>query len=208
MFQGNHSTAGKIKKMRLSGLIVMLLMLTGCQSLLSKTKSSEPAPNEVASAILDEEICLFEHAPKDFEHNCDMRFWVNEWVVANATSWSERKATIKAMENSEYDIVRAYVLTLPNDTPYQDRLRAQLALDTLSDKFTASAKEVVNVVAAEQNNQLMQLESALVVLEKENTQRGEALQQLRDDAVSLRKKLEELLQIEAALMDKNRSTQQ
>ncbi|MEC8374152.1 MAG: hypothetical protein VX078_04975, partial [Pseudomonadota bacterium] len=64
------------------------------------------------------------------------------------------------------------------------------------------------VVAAEQNNQLMQLESALVVLEMENTQRGEALQQLRDDAVSLRKKLEELLQIEAALMDKNRSTQQ
>ena len=194
--------------MRLSGLIVMLLMLTGCQSLLSKPKSSEPAPNEAARAILDEDICLFEHAPKDFEHNCDMRFWINEWVVASATSWSERKATIKEMGNSRYDIVRAYVLTLPNDTPYQDRLRAQLALDTLSEKFTASAKEVINVVAAEQNNQLMQLESALVVLEKENTQRGEALQQLRDDAVSLRKKLEELLQIEAALMDKNRSTQQ
>lgn len=194
--------------MRLSGLIVMLLMLTGCQSLLGKQKSSEPAPNEAASAILDEDICLFEHAPKDFEHNCDMRFWINEWVVASATSWSERKATIKEMGNSQYDIVRAYVLTLPNDTPYQDRLRAQLALDTLSEKFTASAKEVINVVAAEQNNQLMQLESALVVLEKENTQRGEALQQLRDDAVSLRKKLEELLQIEAALMDKNRSTQQ
>ena len=194
--------------MRLSGLIVMLLMLTGCQSLLSKTKSSEPTPNEAARAILDEVICLFEHAPKDFEHNCDMRFWINEWVVASATSWSERKATIKEMGNSQYDIVRAYVLTLPNDTPYQDRLRAQLALDTLSEKFTASAKEVINVVAAEQNNQLMQLESALVVLEKENTQRGEALQQLRDDAVSLRKKLEELLQIEAALMDKNRSTQQ
>jgi hypothetical protein len=208
MFQGNHSTAGTIKKMRLSGLIVMLLMLTGCQSLLSKPKSSEPAPNEAARAILDEDICLFEHAPKDFEHNCDMRFWINEWVVASATSWSERKATIKEMGNSQYDIVRAYVLTLPNDTPYQDRLRAQLALDTLSEKFTASAKEVINVVAAEQNNQLMQLESALVVLEKENTQRGEALQQLRDDAVSLRKKLEELLQIEAALMDKNRSTQQ
>lgn len=194
--------------MRLSGLIVMLLMLTGCQSLLSKPKNSEPAPNEAARAILDEDICLFEHAPKDFEHNCDMRFWINEWVVASATSWSERKATIKEMGNSQYDIVRAYVLTLPNDTPYQDRLRAQLALDTLSEKFTASAKEVINVVAAEQNNQLMQLESALVVLEKENTQRGEALQQLRDDAVSLRKKLEELLQIEAALMDKNRSTQQ
>ena len=194
--------------MRLSGLILMLLMLAGCQSLLSKPKSNEPAPNEAAKAILDEDICLFEHAPKDFEHNCDMRFWINEWVVASATSWSERKATIKEMGNSQYDIVRAYVLTLPNDTPYQDRLRAQLAIDTLSEKFTASAKEVINVVAAEQNNQLMQLESALVVLEKENTQRGEALQQLRDDAVSLRKKLEELLQIEAALMDKNRSTQQ
>ena len=54
----------------------------------------------------------------------------------------------------------------------------------------------------------MQFESALVVLEKENTSRGEKLIELQNELDGLRKKLEELLQIEATLMDKNRSTQQ
>ena len=54
----------------------------------------------------------------------------------------------------------------------------------------------------------MQLESAMVVLEQENTSRGEKLKMLEKEVDNLRKKLEELLQIEATLMDKNRSTQQ
>ena len=62
--------------------------------------------------------------------------------------------------------------------------------------------------AASHNNQIMQLESAMVVLEQENTSRGEKVKALEIEAVNLRKKLEELLQIEATLMDKNRSTQQ
>jgi hypothetical protein len=48
----------------------------------------------------------------------------------------------------------------------------------------------------------------MVVLEQENTSRGEQLEALNKEAINLRKKLEELLQIEATLMDKNRSTQQ
>jgi hypothetical protein len=67
---------------------------------------------------------------------------------------------------------------------------------------------VVTVIAASHNNQIMQLESAMVVLEQENTSRGEKVKALEIEAVNLRKKLEELLQIEATLMDKNRSTQQ
>ncbi|MFT5177145.1 MAG: hypothetical protein ACI90R_000180, partial [Alteromonas macleodii] len=71
-----------------------------------------------------------------------------------------------------------------------------------------TAQEVVTVIAASHNNQIMQLESAMVVLEQENTSRGEKVKALEIEAVNLRKKLEELLQIEATLMDKNRSTQQ
>lgn len=194
--------------MRLSGLIVMLLMLTGCQSLLSKPEERVPTTNSNQALTFDKQVCIYDEPPKEFHNNCDMRFWVSEWVKANSTSWSQRKAALNKMGNSQYAIVRTYILTLPNDTPYQDRLRAQLALDAISDDFTASAQQILNTVAAEQNNQLMQLESALVVLEKENTKRGEALEKLKSDTASLRKKLEELLKIEAALMDKNRSTQQ
>ena len=87
-------------------------------------------------------------------------------------------------------------------------MRAQLALNDIAGEFTATAQQVVNVIAASQNNQIMQLESAMVVLEQENTSRGEKVKALEKEAVNLRKKLEELLQIEATLMDKNRSTQQ
>jgi hypothetical protein len=119
-----------------------------------------------------------------------------------------RKTRIKALESTPYDVVKGYILSLPNDTPYQDRLRAQLLLDGISDNFTPTAQEVVKVVAGKQNRQLMELESALVILEKENTARGEQINQLENDATNLRKKLAELLQIEATLMDKSRSTQQ
>jgi len=186
----------------------MLLMLTGCQSLLSKPEERVTTTNSHQALTLDNHVCIYDQPPKEFDNNCDMRFWISEWVRANSTSWSKRKAALKKLGNSQYDIVRTYILTLPNDTPYQDRLRAQLALDAISEEFTASAQQILNTVAADQNNQLMQLESALVVLEKENTKRGEALEKLRGDTASLRKKLEELLKIEAALMDKNRSTQQ
>ena len=87
-------------------------------------------------------------------------------------------------------------------------MRAQLALDDIAGTFTPTAQEVINVIAASHNNQIMQLESAMVVLEQENTSRGEKLKALEKEAFNLRKKLEELLQIEATLMDKNRSTQQ
>ena len=86
-------------------------------------------------------------------------------------------------------------------------MQTQLALDDIAIGLTPSAKAVIDTVASEQNNQLMQLESALVVIEKENTQRGERLRVLEQEAANLRAKLEELLRIEATLMDKNRSTQ-
>ena len=81
-------------------------------------------------------------------------------------------------------------------------------MNNIAGGFTPAAQELINVVAGAQNNQIMQLESAMVVLEQENTSRGEQLEALNKEAINLRKKLEELLQIEATLMDKNRSTQQ
>ena len=104
--------------------------------------------------------------------------------------------------------MHAYILTLPNDTPYQDKLRAQLAVNDVLEGFKPVSRKAIDVIASEQNNLLMQFESALVVLEKENTSRGEKLIELQNELDGLRKKLEELLQIEATLMDKNRSTQQ
>ena len=194
--------------MRKSGLIVALLVLTGCQSLTRNNDNAGEPEKVTPVAKIERGFCLFDEPPEGFEHNCDTTYWLNTWIAAANQPWLERKQVLKALTDSAFDTLHAYVLTLPTDTPYQDWLRAQLALDEIAGSFTPTAQEVINVIAASHNNQIMQLESAMVVLEQENTLRGEKLKALEKEAVNLRKKLEELLQIEATLMDKNRSTQQ
>lgn len=194
--------------MRISGLIVALLVLTGCQSL-SRNNDSADEPEKVTPVVkVDRGFCLFDEPPPTFDNNCDATYWVNKWIEAANQPWLDRKQTLSGLGKSYFDTLHAYILTLPNDTPYQDRLRAQLALDDIAGDFTPSAQELIKVIASTQNNQVMQLESAMVVLEQENTSRGEKLKALEKEVHNLRKKLEELLQIEATLMDKNRSTQQ
>jgi len=194
--------------MRISGLIVALLVLTGCQSLTRNNDNTNEAEKVSPVAKVERGFCLFDEPPQTFEHNCDATYWLNKWIDAANQSWLKRKHTLKSLSDSVYDTLHAYILTLPNDTPYQDRLRAQLAVNNIAGGFTPAAQELINVVAGAQNNQIMQFESAMVVLEQENTSRGEQLEALNKEAINLRKKLEELLQIEATLMDKNRSTQQ
>jgi len=190
--------------MRISGLIVA----TGCQSLTRNNDNAGEPEKVTPVAKIERDLCLFDEAPQGFEHNCDAVYWLNTWISSANQPWLERKQALKALGDSAFDTLHAYILTLPTDTPYQDRLRAQLALDDIANKFTPTAQEVINVIAGSHNNQIMQLESAMVVLEQENTSRGEKVKALEIEAVNLRKKLEELLQIEATLMDKNRSTQQ
>ncbi|MGK0503745.1 MAG: hypothetical protein ACJARF_002522, partial [Alteromonadaceae bacterium] len=132
-------------------------------------------------------------------------YWLEVWLEADATPWIERKAQLTALGQSKKDKIHAYLLSLSSDTPYQDRLRAQLSIDDLMPEFTDAAALVIDVVVSNPNKQLMELESALSVLSKENTLRGQELQKLYAELKAQQKKLEELLQIEATLMDKNRN---
>lgn len=196
--------------MKKRGLIVAALLLTGCQSVYNSTDEAlakQTATVESRVAQVERHFCLFEEPNQDIRYNCDPRYWLNTWILAANTPWSVRKEQFSKLDNSIMGILHRYILALPSDTPYQIRLQTQLALDDIALGLTPPAKAVIDAVASEQNNQLMQLESALVVIEKENTQRGERLQVLEQEAANLRAKLEELLRIEATLMDKNRSTQ-
>ncbi|WP_334061396.1 hypothetical protein [Alteromonas genovensis] len=194
--------------MRLSCFFIAVFFLVGCESLKDVSKeASDESPTHTQTA-LGSTFCFYENPPEDFLHNCDAKHWVGIWVNASEQPWSQRQQTLVTLTNSDYDRLHAYILTLMNDTPYQNKLRAQLAFNEISPRFTEQSRKVIDVIAGAQNNQLMQFESALVVLEKENTSRGEKLITLQNEIDSLRKKLEELLQIEATLMDKNRSTQQ
>ena len=193
--------------MRISCMILTLTLLSGC-SLLSKQQYEqidEATPPSVKETKKDDKLCLFDIAPSSFTHNCDLFYWLQVWIDADKTPWSERKVVLAQLGQSEHDRIIAFLLSLPSDTPYQDRLRAQLGMQELLPELTPDVASIVNVVAMKPNKQRMELESAMSVLRKENAHRKEALQQLRTELEIQQQKLDELLQIEATLMDKNRS---
>ena len=112
--------------MRISGLIVALLVLTGCQSLTRNNDNAGEPEKVTPVAKIERGLCLFVEPPQGFEHNCDATYWLNAWIDAANQPWLERKQALKALGDTASDTLHAYVLTLPTDTPYQDRLRAQL----------------------------------------------------------------------------------
>lgn len=196
--------------MRIIVLMLTASLVSACGVLPEKAKETPPKVKQPATPqVVDEDkLCWFDETPKTFEHNCDWRFWANVWLTADATPWVKRKQLIATLGSSEADILNKYFLTLPTDTPYQDKLRAQLALDEMSAQFSDNARVLFNTIAIKPNKQQMELESAMSVLSKESARNVQALKALRAELNAQQQKLEELLQIEATLMDKSRSSQQ
>jgi hypothetical protein len=196
--------------MRIIMFVLTASLVSACGMLPEKevekpTVVKEPTKPKV---VKKDQLCWFDEAPPSFAHNCDLHFWTNVWLTADATPWVKRKQLIEALGNTEADRLNKYFLTLPTDTPYQDKLRAQLALDEVSPMFSDSARLLFNTIAVKPNKQQMELESAMSVLSKENARNVQALEALRAELDAQQQKLEELLQIEATLMDKSRSNQQ
>ena len=192
-------------------VLMLAIALTSACSVLSESKTAEVTPQETPPTqlqVVKHNVCWFTHAPEGFPANCDVRFWVNLWLDADSTPWSERKEAIAQLGKTEEDKLRQFFLTLPTDTPYQDKLRAQLALDDITDQFTELSKTLLLTIAVKPNKQQMELESAMSVLSKENAHNALALKSLQKELDAQQRKLEELLQIEATLMDKSRSNQQ
>jgi hypothetical protein len=194
--------------MKIPVLVVGLLMLSGCSVLSSITgKLSDNERNSQDTNVLDNaELCVVVREEANLEHNCDMAYWLNLWLVADDTPWLERKQSLSSLDNSMHDTLLRYFLTLPNDTPYQERLGAQLSIDAIEAKMTPAFARVIRTVAMQQNKQLMELESALSVLVKQNATLSNEMSALTTQLQEQQKKINALLKIETTLMDKSRSS--
>jgi hypothetical protein len=194
--------------MKIPVLVVGLLMLSGCSVLSSITgKLSDNERNSQDTNVLDNaELCVVVREEANLEHNCDMAYWLNLWLVADDTPWLERKQLLSSLDNSMHDTLLRYFLTLPNDTPYQERLGAQLSIDAIEAKMTPAFARVIRTVAMQQNKQLMELESALSVLVKQNATLSNEISALTTQLQEQQKKINALLKIETTLMDKSRSS--
>ncbi|MBU2977408.1 hypothetical protein [Alteromonas sp. C1M14] len=195
--------------MRIKILLPVVFVLGGCAAIDNKSDTSvQPVETNVIYQPKDDEpLCLVNEASQTFERACDLSYWIGMWVEAAHAPWPQRKERIAALSDSTEDTITKVVLSLPVDTPYQSRLRAQHWLGTLTDVLNPDIAPVINTLVKDPNGEMLELESAMVILNRVNTDKQKQLEMLEQELKLQTEKMEELLKIEATLMDKNRSNQ-
>lgn len=195
--------------MRIKILLPVVIVLNGCAAIEQKDEVSvQPVEsNIIHQRIESKPLCLVNKASQTFEHACDLSYWINMWVKAAHTPWPERKDKIAALSDSTEDTIIKVILSLPVDTPYQSRLRAQHWLETLTAVLHPDIAPIIDILVKDPNGEMLELESAMVILNRVNTDKQKQLDMLEQELKTQTKKMEELLKIEASLLDKNRSNQ-
>lgn len=201
--------------MRIIPVALLLATVSGCASLMEDAPTPSPTTTSVAEPepapvpdVSEDEICMVARQHDEVEHNCDLAYWINLWVEADRTDWPERKKIMSGLSSRFGDTLHRILLSMPTDTPYQDRLRAQRLIKDIVPLLTPQARVVVRTLLAHPNEQLLEFESAISLLSRVNARQASTIDNLKEELEAQQKKVEELLQIEATLMDKNRSNQQ
>ncbi len=203
--------------MRIITVAILVATVSGCASLMEDSPTPSPTTTSVAEPkplslplpdVSDDEICMVARQHEEVEHNCDLAYWINLWVEADRTDWPQRKKIMAGLSSRFGDTLHRVLLSMPTDTPYQDRLRAQRLIKDITPLLTPEARVVVQTLLAHPNEQLLEFESAISLLSRVNARQASTIDNLKEELEAQQKKVEELLQIEATLMDKNRSNQQ
>ncbi|OFC69438.1 hypothetical protein [Alteromonas confluentis] len=196
--------------MRIKLLLPIVVLLGGCAAI----EGNQSAPvipvednSQTPQLVESDSLCLVDEDAANFEHQCDLLYWVNLWVQADNTRWPVRKQAIADLGEGIDDKIKKVILSLPTDTPYQSRLRAQHWLEEIVSELTPEMQAVVKTIVDAPNSEMLELESALVILNRVNTDKEKQIKMLEEDLEVQTKKMDELLKVEATLMDKNRSTQ-
>lgn len=195
--------------MRIRILLPVVIVLSGCAAIEQEDDVSvQPVESNVNHQQVESDpVCLVNRASQTFQHACDLSYWINMWVEAAHAPWPERKDKIAALTDSTEDTITKVIMSLPVDTPYQSRLRAQHWLETLNEVLNPDIAPIIDILVKDPNGEMLKLESAMVILNRVNTDKQKQLDMLEQELKSQTEKMEELLKIEATLMDKNRSNQ-
>jgi hypothetical protein len=184
-------------------LVCALLALSAC-NLLDK--------NEVPAPVLSVgELCDSEVTGVEFGEYCEINHWNAELIKYSEISWPERNKLIKGLGDRPVELLQKVLLSHGNDTPYASRLRAQgwiSTLQTLSDK---TMTQLLDILFYQANQQLLELESAITILSRVNARQSKALENQealldeKDVTINTQKRqVEQLLNIEASLVNKER----
>lgn len=195
--------------------LVCLWFLQGCELFDGKSPSVAEV-NSVDDGIEDEiakpvkTICFVQNDEKNKAEkpHCDFSAWMNFWVEHDTLSWPKRREMIEKLSDTPKDLMKKVLLSQRRGTPYQNRLRAQAWIDQLQPKLTNDSKEWLNLIVHHPSQQLLEFESALTILTRINTNQSKEIEAQQDTIKEQQQQIEQLLKIEASMMEKREGIKQ
>ena len=193
--------------MKILCLLLAMFVLSGCEL----TKQLNREPSKVVN-LMSTRYCESKETIARFVEYCDLDTWADKLILASTISWPKRSDMIDVLPNDPKSLIEKVLLSQGEDTPYRNRLRAQKWIEeiqTLSDK---SMTQVLEIMIFQPSQQLLELESAITLLSKVN---GRQEKTILDQEIHIaaknqeiemqRKQVEQLLDIEASMVNQNRS---
>lgn len=177
-------------------------LLSGC-TVIEKWKHSEGS-NDKAVEIA--EYCVVEEQTSDVPNNCDLRYWLAYWIENDQLRWSQRRDKINQLGETPADTFKKILLSQSKGTPYQARLRAQGWADQLLPELSEPMRNLIKVLVYNPSQELLEFESALIILTRINTNQSKELDAQTDRLQEQQQQIEQLLKIEASMMQQTETS--
>lgn len=185
------------------GVLVTVMMISSCE-LLPLHKTNEVSEIE----LLNKPICVWQSIDNVVTKDCHVEYWIRYWSSLEGLSWSKRKAKIDILSDHDADILKKVMLSQGKDTPYQNRLRAQIWVEALIPKLSQEMGQFVKVAVYQPSLEMLEMESALVTLSKTNSRHEQSLEKQILQLSKQAGQIEQLLNIETSIIQIDRNTDQ
>lgn len=176
--------------MKLILLAITVLTLSGCSSI-----NKLNAPKTI-------DTCLQPGLSEERENGCKLMPWVDYWLQAHTLNWKERQTLLSKLTNSPADNVKIILLSHVPGTPYQTRLRAQLAAQKFTKNNSGKLANFIHYIVFLHSQEKLELESALTTRNQFNQDQEQVIKALKDKITEQELQIKKLLQIEKNIVEK------
>ncbi|WP_343856388.1 hypothetical protein [Aliiglaciecola litoralis] len=194
---------------RVLTVIIAVWSVSGC-ALIESLINTDVEQNKTAETANSERLCWVDEQSSSItmDNNCDLDYWLQYWVEVDALSWPKRRTLIDELGENATSKLRKIFLSQSRGTPYQARLRAQSWADELMPHLTSSMRSLLSVLVYKPSQEMLEFESALTILSQINTNQSKELDEQRQRLQEQQQQIDQLLKIEASMMEKREGISQ
>ncbi|MBF7073179.1 hypothetical protein ISG33_07195 [Glaciecola sp. MH2013] len=196
--------------MRVLFVLFALMSLSSCKLLHDSLINAEAEPEVVE--LKTTAYCSSPETMEVFQEYCKLDTWAEKIIQASSIAWPARIEMIEALGDDPKSLLEKILLIQSDDTPYRNRLRAQGWIEELQTFTDKGMTQILEVIVFQHSQQLLELESAITILSQVNSRQAKTIgaqevqiEEKNKQIETQRKQVEQLLDIEASMVNENRS---